>query len=292
MAQRHSKRRRFPARPAALILAALLSPGCGSPAPQPAAPVERTADFNNSAGQRDESLTPDEYVRLGLPAHDREWSGADMARAEKVLSALAAKSHRRLPRFDSGRSGPVFARLASPRNLELYQDRSLPLGARFPQAMNYMQVANSVLKLYLAGFLKKDVRDCELVELVGSQYRTIVVVLDLVDEFLPTLDRNDPSYPARMQGLDRMTRGLATAVAGGLQTLTERQSFRPSELARLVGHMRQTFPIVPRLPPGSRTETVLRLDGMRRDPASKDLQPGLGELDTEVREAVNARGAP
>lgn len=293
LAQQNLNRRLLPARPAAFVLAALLVPGCGGPAPQPDVPVERTADsqpqtdFGNSVGQRDESLTPDEYARLGLPAHDREWSGADMAKAEKVLSALAAKTHRRLPRFGSERSGPVFARLTSPRNLELYRDRSLPLGARFPQAMNYMQVANGVNKLYLAGFIKKEVRDCELVELVGSQYRTIAVVLDLVDEFLPTIDKNDPSYPARMQGLDRMTRGLATTVAGGLQTLTERQNFRPSELARLVGHMRQTFPrIVPRLPPASRTETLSRLDEMRRDPAAKDLQPGLTELDLEVREAA------
>jgi hypothetical protein len=51
--------------------------------------------------------------------------------------------------------------------------------------------------------------------------------------------------------------------------------------------MQETFPlIVPKLPPGSRTETLLRLEKMQEDPALKDLQPGLGELRTKVKTAM------
>jgi len=96
-----------------------------------------------------------------------------------------------------------------------------------------------------------------------------------------------------MLGLERMKRGLAAVVAGGLQTLTERKSYRGSELARLVGYMQETFPlIVPRLPPVARTEVLIRLEKMQEDPAMKDLQPGLGALRLKVKASLEKGRAP
>ncbi len=84
-----------------------------------------------------------------------------------------------------------------------------------------------------------------------------------------------------------MKRGLASVVAGGLQTLTERENYRGSELARLVGYMQETFPlIVPRLPPAARDETLIRLEKLQADSAMKDLQPSLRELNLKVKASV------
>jgi hypothetical protein len=93
-------------------------------------------------GARDESLTSEEYIRLGLAAQDREWSGDDMVNAEKILTSLAQKAYRQLPRYKSEHSGAMFARLTSPQNLDLFRNRTLPLAARFPQALNYVQASN------------------------------------------------------------------------------------------------------------------------------------------------------
>lgn len=241
----------------------------------------------------DESLTSEEYLRLGLPAQDRDWSGDDMVKAERILASLSEKGYRQLPRYRSERSGEMFARLTSAQNLDLFQNRSLPLDARFPQALNYFQASNQVFKLYLVGFLKKDVRDSELVELMGSQFRSTAAILELVDEFWPTIKPDDPKYQVRMQGLDQMKRGLASVVAGGLQTLTERENYRGGELVRLVGYMQETFPLIlPRLPPGARTESLLRLEKMQEDPALRDLQPGLRELLSKVKASVEKGAAP
>jgi hypothetical protein len=96
-----------------------------------------------------------------------------------------------------------------------------------------------------------------------------------------------------MQGLDQMKRGLASVVAGGLKTLTERESYRASELVRLVGYMQETLPqIVLRLPDGSRKETLFRLDNLQDDPALKDIQPGLRELRSKVKAAVEKASIP
>jgi hypothetical protein len=211
-----------------------------------------------------------------------------MVKAEKILFSVAQKGYGQLPRYKSERSGEVFARLTSSQNLDLFRNRTLPLESRFPQLLDYIQASNQVLKLYLAGFLKKGVRDSELVELMGAQLRSSAVMLELVDELLPTIKKDDPTYEVRMKGLDQMRRGLASVVSGNLQTLTERDSYRGSELVRLVGYMQVTFPlIVPRIPPGARTESLLKLEKMQDDPALKDLQPGLGELLSKVKAALD-----
>ncbi len=278
----------------ALVLLTLVGSGCSN---SPTFPGQAHSSKGGAPADpkppADDSLTSEEYLRLGLPAQDREWSGDDMVKAERTLASLVQTGYRQLPRYKSERSGEMFARLTSPQNLDLFKNRTLPIEARFPQALNYFGAGNQVLKLYLAGFLKKEVGDSELVELMGSQFRSTVVILELVDEFLPTIKKDDPKYQARMEGLDQMKRGLAGVVAGSLQTLTERESYRESELVKLVGYMRDTFPlIVPRLPPGARTETLLRLEKMQEDPALKDLQPGLGELRSKVKASVEKGAAP
>lgn len=250
--------------------------------PIPVAPAVKPADSEIDPpvdDPHDESLTSDEYLRLGLPAHDRTWAGNDMAKATAVLSRLAEENHRSLPRFRSPRSGKYFARMISPDNLALAADQSLPLETRMPQAIAQLQAVTNFMRLYLAGFVKQDVRDCELVELMGASYRVSVVALGAVDEFLPTIRKDDPTYEVRMNGVKRMKGGLAEMVFGGLQTLTERESYRTSELLRLVAHMKKSFPeIVPRLPDSSRTEALLKLEDMLKDPRLEDLRPQLAEL--------------
>jgi len=264
----------------AVLVILALAMSCG------AAPQEKKTEV-------DESLTSDEYIRIGMPAQDRDWFGDDMVKAEKILASLVQKSYRQLPRYKSDRSGDMFARLTSPKNLEAYKNKTLPFNARYSQALAYYQSSGQIMLIYTAGFMKKEVRDSELVELMGSVLRTTVIVIDLADEMLPTIKKNDPDYAVRMQGVDQMKRGLASVVAGSLQTLTERKSYRGSELARLVGYMQETFPqIVSWLPPGSRTETLLRLEKMKDDPTLRDLQPGLGELYSKVKLSVEKGVGP
>jgi hypothetical protein len=288
---------------AALALLTLGGSGCNDSATQPPRPAHQQGGSQGGAPKDvnapidlsfvDLSLTPEGYLRLGLPAHDREWSGRDMVQAEKVLAPLARKGYRQLPRYKSERSGEVFARLTSPQNLGLFRNRTLPVEPRLADAVDYLRAGNQVAKLYLAGFLKKEVRDSELVEWYGAQLRSVAVLFELIDEFLASMGKDDPRYRARMQDLGQMKGSLAGIVAGCFQTLTERNSYRGSELVRLVGYMRETLPlIVPRLPPGARTETLLRLEKMQDDSTLKDLQPGLRELHLKVKASAEKGATP
>ena len=245
------------------------------------------ADAARAKSQDDGSLTTEEYVGFGLPAVDRDWSGDDLTRAESVLSGLSKRGYQILPKYQSDRSGAVFARMTSVQNLTLLRNKSQSVDARFPQAIEYYDAGGRICKLYLAAYLKQGVKENELIELMGMQLRLAVVMLELVDEFLPTLKQNDPTYQSRLQGLEQMKQGLASVVAGSLQTLRGRGKTSQSEIARLVGYMQETFPrVVPRLPLDARVETLVEVTRLRDDPAMQDVLPQLQELQSQVKAAL------
>ncbi|MEM9273744.1 MAG: hypothetical protein AAGA80_12375 [Cyanobacteria bacterium P01_F01_bin.143] len=227
----------------------------------------------------DESLTLDQYIEVGIPAHDRIWSGEDMTRAANILTEIAQNDPGHLPRYQSPNSGEAFDRLIADENLDLYRNRSLPLEMRFYDALNYIESSNQVFNIYLAAFNQRAVGDSELVDMSGSLLRMSVVMLQLVNELLPLLDKEDPTYPVRMNGLEQMKSGLASVVAGGIQTLTESHAFRTSELKRLIGYMENTFPdIFPELSASSRTESMIRLRSFLDDTKMQHLNPELSQL--------------
>jgi hypothetical protein len=233
----------------------------------------------------DESLTPEKYVELGLPAHDRVWLGSDLVKAAKVLAAIAEKNPRQLPRYQSARSGAVFARLNATQNLEMYRDRKYPFDVRMKEALKTTEGFSEITKVYIAAFVKKQVRDSEMTECMGSLFRIAAVMIDLVEEQLPTLNPKDADYKQRMAGLDTMRAGLANVVHGGIGSLAEKDSLRASERVRLIGYMKDTFPkLIPQLTPTTRLEAVNRLQAMNVDEAYRDLQPSLRQLYELVRD--------
>lgn len=273
-----------------LVLMSILVTGCSEP---PADSVPGTpatsgvpvaaAEVSEVQPPADRSLTLNEYLESGIPTIDRTWSGADLERAVGILEQIASRNGGHLPRYQSPSSGGVFDRLTTERNLELYRNRSLPLEARFPDAMQHMQAVNQLTKLYLKELLRKSVGDSELVEFIGATLRVTVVMFELVNEFLPTLDPTDPTYPTRMAGLQQLRSGMAAVVAGALQTLTE--PHRTSELKRLCSHLAATLPaILPELSEGGRTEAKIQLQTFLNDPKMQRLNPELQAIVSAVEE--------
>src|SRR4051812_40964048 len=88
--------------------------GCGTGATER---PQATAPDQAPSAPPDRSLTRDEYMKAGAPAPDKPWSAAEMAAAAKALSAILEKNPDGLPRYQSERSGDLFARVISDENL-------------------------------------------------------------------------------------------------------------------------------------------------------------------------------
>ncbi len=235
----------------------------------------------------DQSLAANEYISLGIPSYDREWTGQDLAVAAAKLEVLAAQSPEKLPRYHSNRSGVVFARIISRDNFKLSQSHSLPFATRFTDSLSSLQSISAITKTYLSAQGAGKVGSDELIELLGASLSSAQVEVGLVDELLPTLSKDDPKYSVRMAGLQQMKNGLAQMVAGTNTTLTETRVYNVAARKRLVGYCRDTFPsIVPKLSAPSQQEVLQRLDQLVADNSLSDLQPGLTSLRDEVRAAT------
>src|SRR5690348_15115169 len=75
----------------------------------------------------DQSLTVDEYSRWGMPSIKGAWTADDMVAASNALSGSFTINPAHLPRFQSSRSGELFAKLTSPENFRWCTDKSIPL---------------------------------------------------------------------------------------------------------------------------------------------------------------------
>jgi hypothetical protein len=83
-----------------------------------------------------------DYVRLGLPDPGHFWTANDYSACRDVLLSLDRTNRAALPRFDSPKSGPIFARLVNATNVLVLSEQTLsarervrlfyPLLNRFP----------------------------------------------------------------------------------------------------------------------------------------------------------------
>ncbi|WP_339730863.1 hypothetical protein [uncultured Gimesia sp.] len=216
-----------------------------------------------------------------------------MKQAEAALLRISLQEFSHLPRYQSEKSGEVFERLTADDNLDMYRNLALSIDQRIPDALNYLQSSSQILGLYLEAFDQHAVGGIEIVELRGASLRLCVVILNLFNEFLPTIDKGDPTYLVRMNGLKQMRHGTALMVEDHFQVLTESQIYRTSEIKRLVGYMQNTLPeIIPELSEGSRSKILTRLHSLLDDPKMQHLKPELGALVSAIENSTQPDTSP
>lgn len=216
-----------------------------------------------------------------------------MAKAVAVLENFASTDAAQLPRYRSKNSGLLFDRLTADDNLEMYRNKTLPLEIRIQDAMQYLEAFSRLSKVYLSAFIKNKVGDSELIENMGATLRITVVMTSLVDEFLQTIDMNDPKNAARQQGLKQMKNGMSSVVAGALQTLRESSTIRSSERKRLCRSLQSTLPdILPQLSDATQQEFRSTMKSFMGDSSMQNLNPELSDMVSAVEKALNPDSPP
>lgn len=111
--------------------------------------------------------------------------------------------------------------------------------------------------------------------------RTSAVGLDLTDEFLPTIPKDD-KYATRMDGLKTVKSGLTTVFVGAEVSLTESNGFSSKDRSLLLEAMAATLPTLKRaFAPDYRVELQQKL---RTDRAKFTDSNDVLRLDAMVRE--------
>jgi hypothetical protein len=257
---------------AALLVVSLI--GC-SGGPTSSLPIARPRpDGRPAPVDRSASIT--EYLKAGVPALNRPWSPSDLSIAVDVLNGVAREE---LPRYQSQRSGDLFSRITTCITLESVRADEGAVVDRMRLAAQWMKSGQEILKLYFEAMSQNAVGGDEVVELMGAQLRGSVVVIGLTNEFVPTLDMNDPTYQNRMAGVVQTRFGLAITLEGAIVALQERDNYSRAQRLRLLGYVKTTGPkVFPFLAPESQASVLQRLETLCDDEQMSDLQPNLNEL--------------
>lgn len=181
------------------LLAIAFVSGCGSKAPPGAA----TADGATQTTAAPAAPPPE------LPPRARD-------ELTQVVSDFAAETT--TPRVTEA------AFLLPPREAELewINDTGAPLQDRVERAMTLFDDSTNVMKRYGTGASADSAEALLWSESVIRVFGRVATVM--VDEYLPTLSDKDPSYAARMEGMNKMRDGAFAMFRASVDTLKARRS--------------------------------------------------------------------
>lgn len=268
-----------------LAFCLLLVAGCAENSSSSSKPEEVVDEKSGTPAKirdfcpRDKSYDFLEYRIAGVPDEEVVWSGEEMVEAVRGLYSLNLTNTERLPRYESEMSGEVFSRLTASENLKMYQDQSLSLDQRLSDALKHLKSVNEIMELYVIAFEEQAVGDNEMIELFGAQLRVMTTTLDLLIEFLATIDKDDPTYDVRVQGMVRAKEGAYEMVETLLELLEDSQDYRPDVRKRLLGYMQDSLPLlIPLLTQEQQAHLQELMHACQKDPQLQELQPELGDL--------------
>ncbi|MCL2012065.1 MAG: hypothetical protein FWG75_04675 [Cystobacterineae bacterium] len=185
---------------------------------------------------------PSPYVEAGIPAPSRQWTGADFAQTFQILSSGSIA----LPRYSDRHGATLLRRMTAIENFSFYKSQSLPIQLRMQDYSVLMQSVSSLMKLYVAHSLKETASaNPEMVSLMAFTLRACVVGLELTDEFLPTIPKDD-KYATRMEGLKKMNSGITIVFVSAEASLSETNSFSSKDRALILETMAATLPTLKR----------------------------------------------
>jgi hypothetical protein len=244
------------------VLGALATGCAGGRAAPPHEPGEKAPAAASSppsqptpAPAPDHSLAPEQYFAMGMPAANRPWFADDFAKAQQVISKLAAEDPLALPRRSSALSGAVFGRIVSTENAASAADDDLPPQARLQVIVPQVQPLANMMKAYLRAHLAgRGGFGAELVDLGCATFSTSRAVSSLVKRLTPP----PGGTPARAQfdkGKEQVEQGLATQAKGLFITLSDRVSLLETDRVRLAACLTRELPkAIPALPRITRDE--------------------------------------
>jgi hypothetical protein len=104
--------------------------------------------FSCAKKQPDNSLTVEEYIKLGVPDPYNEWSMTDFSQARAALAKLKWDRPFQLPRKDSEKSGLLFEHMLSFGNMSFLHNSELSLNEKAEHISAFVSVYDYWMDVY------------------------------------------------------------------------------------------------------------------------------------------------
>jgi hypothetical protein len=119
----------------------------------------------NTLFEKDYSLKPEEYQKLGMPDPKKVWTNDDYAGANITLSSLKMNDPLSLPRKNSRKSGEVFKRMVNEENLAFIYDTVSPLRTKAYAVQYFPRFQSEMEQMYTIEYKGRIYYAEELVDL-------------------------------------------------------------------------------------------------------------------------------
>lgn len=115
--------------------------------------------------EKDHTLRPEEYQKLGMPNYKKVWTNDDYVSANITLSSLKINDPLSLPRKNSKKSGELFKRMVNENNLSFIHDTTFPLRTRAYTIQYFTQFQTEMEQMYTIEYNGKIYYSEELLDL-------------------------------------------------------------------------------------------------------------------------------
>lgn len=96
----------------------------------------------------DNSLSTSEYLEMGIPSIDKQWTATELNETLQLLKELKEEDKLALPRKNSPYSNEVFTHLSSIDNFNILRDKNVDISERMTEAYLLLHLSNSIIDLY------------------------------------------------------------------------------------------------------------------------------------------------
>ncbi len=251
----------------------------------------------------DACWTVSDYVRIGVPDPDKFWRAIDYANFSGVLRGLDRTNRAALPRIDSDRSGPIFARLINSSNTLYCLEANLPPKDRLALHQALISYLPSILDMYkLSGMDATFHR--ETVELAHTHLHLVRLSIEFDGKPIPGVSNSPPirlsessvtpwNAPYADPDNYRVPRNGSFGVAGAhaattltilLPWLGDRTVIPVSERVDAIRYLNEDVPVIWRhIVPATRKSLLQELDFVIDSTRQPQVREGLEQLRKELQ---------
>lgn len=188
------------------------------------------ATITGCSPEKDHSLTPAEYRKLGMPDHQKIWTNQDFLRAQEALSGLRAKNFLSLPRKGSQKSGAVYNRMLSQENLSYVNDTSILLSDRAFQIMYFSIFFADLNRMYTDNLKTEQFYKEELIDICIFRIFVQGKMLELAGKIM---NSKEPSSVGLRSGGQTVASGYSKLIFKALEEQVKFKTYRKRDLERL-----------------------------------------------------------
>lgn len=185
--------------------------------------------FSCEDESKDNSLSVDEYMEMGIPDPYETWTMADYTQAHNVLAKIKWERPLNLPTKDSEKSGDLFRHMVGLEFLSFLQDSTMSLNEKAERISGFTKIYDYWMDVYTSPIVKKGYYQREILELQIFNLRVMEAMVNLAQKIN---ESDDPADVALQYGYQSIVNNYVSSLANGLKTQRNTPEFLEQDLKR------------------------------------------------------------